>query len=529
MQGGGLTYLMSTMVVRLPQSPAPRRVDGWGRLRSPGIVWRSASPYAVSVAALAVATIVGLVLTSFVSLPNVSMVLLLAVVFSAAWLGIWPALLASVLCFLAYNFFFIEPFHTFSVAQAHQLLALLVFLAIAVVTSTIAGQAREQARRATTQATAARRLYEFTRRLSALSDPKEVLDSAAVQVQTDLGRKSAVVLVAGGALTPSASSTLLDANAFAAARECCKTGEPCGAGTPRLPQVPWLFLPLRTPGEPAGAIGVSGPDLDSDERTLFETVAELTSTATARALLDQEITGARSAAETERVRNTLLASISHDFRTPLASILGAATGLIDYGAKLPEAARRDLLSQVKDEAEHLDGMVRNLLAVTRVEAHGLEIRTDWLEVREVFDQAVASAQRRGATQTFHVVVPSHIPFLPADPILLDQALGNIVANAVRYAGAEAHITLEASMDDGAMVLSVTDDGPGIPPSMLPHVFEKFVRAPKAGDAGQSTGLGLAITKGVIEAHGGSVSACSPVCRERGTAIVLRLPTREGER
>jgi K+-sensing histidine kinase KdpD len=360
---------------------------------------RALRPFIWSTAAVALATITGLVLTSLVRLPNVSMVFLLAVLFAAARFGLWPALLASALSFLAYNFFFIEPLHSFSVAEPHELLALFVLLAVAVLTSAIAGRARDQAR-----------------------------------------------------------------------------------------------------------------------------------TASERARLAEEVNTVRAAAEAERVRNTLLASISHDFRTPLASILGAASSLIDYGARLPELARRDLLAQVKDEAEHLDGMVRNLLAMTRVEAGGLEINRDWIDIRELFDRAVALAKRRGARQSFEVVVEPGLPFAPADPILLDQVLANLIGNATRYAGPTTRIVLRASASPDAIVLSVADDGPGIAPEMLPHVFEKFVRAPRrGGDAGEGSGLGLAIAKGIVDAHHGSIAVVSPAANGRGARFEIRLPVAQEPR
>jgi two-component system sensor histidine kinase KdpD len=330
-------------------------------------------------------------MTAFVPLPNVSMVFLLAVVFAAARFGIWPALLASGLSFLAYNFFFIEPYYTLSVALPQEVLALFIFLAIATLTSALAGRAREESTRA--------------------------------------------------------------------------------------------------------------------------------------ARLTEEIVQARAAAESERVRNILLASISHDFRTPLASVLGAATGLIEYGGRLPETARRDLLAQIKDEAEHLDGMVRNLLAMTRVEAGALEVRRDWIGAGELLHRVAALAKRRGATQTFEVALDPDLPLLAADPNLLDQALTNLVSNATRYAGRTARIVLEGRLEDDHVVLSVTDDGPGIPADLLPRIFEKFARGASSGDAGEGTGLGLAIAKGIVEAHGGSIAAESPVRAGRGTRILMRLPLR----
>jgi two-component system sensor histidine kinase KdpD len=185
--------------------------------------------------------------------------------------------------------------------------------------------------------------------------------------------------------------------------------------------------------------------------------------------------------------------------------------------------------QVKDEAEHLDGMVRNLLAMTRVEAGALEINRDWIDVRELFDRVVAMAKRRGACQRLEVFVEPELPFLSADSNLLGQVLSNLIGNAIRYAGPSAHVLIAAKSEADQVVVSVTDDGPGVSPDLLPRVFHKFVRAGgPAGDAGEGSGLGLAIAKGIIEAHGGSIEAQSPVEGGRGTRILFRLPIRSGE-
>jgi two-component system sensor histidine kinase KdpD len=490
-------------------------------------------PYLWSTAGVVLATLVGIGLTDLAPVPNVSMLYLLAVVFSAARFGIWPALLASGLSFLAYNFFFSEPRYTFSVTEPHELLSLLTFLIVALLISAIAGQAKLQANKAAGRAQAAQRLYEFAKRLSGTSDPQAVLDATVIQVYRDLSRATVILLAEGDLLTVKAACPPeyeIDPDTLSVAHHAYSNTALTSAGPRRPSTVPWLFLPLRTPERTLGLIGVAhtlaeGP-LEPEIITFLQTVAELTSTAFERARLGQEISTARTAAETERMRNILLSSISHDFRTPLASVLGAATSLIDYGAKLPETARRDLLVQVKDEAEHLDGMVRNLLALTRVEAHALEMHKDWVDVRELFDHTAAVARRRGATQTFEVNVEKELPFVPADPTLLDQVVGNLVGNATRYAGPKARVTLEAKRSGGDVLLSVTDDGPGIPSTILPHVFDRFVRGPTLGDGGQSTGLGLAIAKGIVEAHQGTIWAGSPVEGGRGTRITVRLPLAE---
>jgi two-component system, OmpR family, sensor histidine kinase KdpD len=161
--------------------------------------------------------------------------------------------------------------------------------------------------------------------------------------------------------------------------------------------------------------------------------------------------------------------------------------------------------------------------MTRVEAGALELNRDWVDMRELFDRAVAVARRRGATQRFEVEVGSDLPFVLADAALLDQVLANLIDNTTRYAGSAARIRLAATQEGDTVALSVTDDGPGIPPDVLPHVFERFVRGRRGGDAGEGSGLGLAIAKGIIDAHGGTIGAQSPVAEGGGTRIDIRLP------
>jgi len=490
-------------------------------------------------ATLSVAAALGIgeVLTQITPIPNLSIVFLLAVLVTAMSFGIWPAIYASVLSFLVYNFFFIPPLYTFTIAEPYELLALVIFLVVAVISSALAGRVREQARISAVRMRAMRRLYEFTRRLSGLASLDSVAEGAASEIHASLGRSVVVLLSQDGDLTLTASwppEDVLDAASMTAARWAYSHVEPAGADTGTLPIIPWYFVPLRIGDKTLGVIGVSQPKdalpLDSEARALLDTLVEQTASALDRASLSREMVNAKTATETERVRNTLLASVSHDFRTPLSSILGSATSLIDYADKLDPAAKKDLLGQIKKEAEDLDEMVRNLLAITRIDAGALELRRDWLDLREVAERVVSSARRHGAKQPIEIRLPSDLPLVQADATLAEQVIGNVVANAVIHTPPESHIVLDAAVTPDGVAVGVADDGPGIPGDQLPNIFDKFVKGHDLGhsgaDGGHGTGLGLAIAKGIMEAHGGTIKGESPIANGRGARFIMTFPREE---
>src|SRR5262249_27440557 len=405
--------------------------------------------------------------------------------------------------------------YTFTVAEPYELLALVIFLVVAVISSALAGRVREQATISASRMRAMRRLYEFTRRLSGLATLDAVAEAAASEIHASLGRSVIVLLAQGDDVALTAAwppEDDLDAAAMTAARWAYSHVEPAGADTGTLPIIPWYFVPLRigtkTLGEVVFAKQKDTPPLDSEARALLDPLVEQPAAALERALLAREMVSAKTATETERVRNTLLASVSHDFRTPLSSILGAATSLIDYGDKLDAAAKKDLLGQIKTEAEDLDEMVRNLLAITRIDAGALELRRDWVDLRETADRVVNVTRRHGARQRIDVRLPQDLPLVQADATLIEQAIGNVVGNGVAHPPAASHVVLDATVATDVVTLRVTDDGPGIPQDRISRIFEKFVKGEemRQADGTQGTGLGLAIARGIMEAHGGSIAA-----------------------
>ena len=520
------------LVTHEPEAPVSR---SW--LRWPQTLTFVPLHFLYATFAVAVALGIGEVLTEVTPIPNLSIVFLLAVLVTAMSFGIWPAIYASFLSFLAYNFFFIPPIYTFTVAEPYELLALVIFLVVAVISSALAGRVREQAIISANRMRAMRRLYEFTRRLSGLAALDAVAEGAASEIHASLGRAVVVLLAQGDDIALTAAwppEDALDAAAMTAARWAYSHVEPAGADTGTLPIVPWYFVPLQTGTKTLGVIGVAkakdAPPIDSEARALLDTLVEQTAAALERASLALEMVSAKTATETERVRNTLLASVSHDFRTPLSSILGSATSLIDYGDKLDAAAKKDLLGQIKTEAEDLDEMVRNLLAITRIDAGALELRRDWIDLREVAERVVSAARRHGARQHIRFDLPADLPLVRADATLTEQVIGNVVGNAVVHTPPESEVMLDAIAGPDSIKLRVTDNGPGIAAEELPHIFEKFV---KGGDTRalhfggtQGTGLGLAIAKGIMEAHDGAIQVESPVEKGRGARFVLTFP-REG--
>lgn len=498
--------------------------------------WLRPGPFVGYVEAL-VSVSVGLILADTVQrwfdLTDIALVLLLSVLFPAIRYGIWPAVLGAVVAFLGYNFFFITPLYTLTVSQPRELLALVAFLIVAVITAALAGQSRERARVATARERAVQRLYAFTRRLSYSAGRAEVAQAVASEVRALTG-KPAVVLVGDderlslSAVTP--EGTTLDENARSAADWAFGCKEVAGAGSPFLGECPFMFLPLTVGRRPVGVLGVEvgeGGALEENELSLLHALAEQAASAVDRAYLAQEADRARGEAETERVRNTLLASISHDFRTPLASILGASTSLIDFGDRLRPEQRVDLLSSIREEGERLDGMVRNLLSMTRLEAGALDIRRDWVDIGEIADRLADQARRRGMAGRLTLAVPPGLPMVKADASLIEQALSNVVANAARHGGPKVRVTLNAEADGDWLRIAVEDDGPGIAPDILPRVFDKFVHgARNMADGGDGSGLGLAITQGILALHGGTATAESPIRNGHGTRITLSLPIEE---
>ncbi len=494
--------------------------------------WRRIGVGAIAAPVLSVALAVGIAdaITHYVPLPNVSMVFLMAVVFCALTRGMASSILAAFLSFLAYNFFFIEPIYTLSITDGHDLFALLMFLVVAVAMGGSAGRTRDRALAARERFRATQLLFGFTEKLGGAAKLGDVLWVVVNHVATHLGGRTVLLMPVDGELAISAAfppDDELETSEWAAARWCFAQGEPTGVGTVTLPTVPWRFQPIQAP---RGAIGVLGllPSSDrramtADERRLLDALVDQAAVAIERAQLAGEIAEAQLMAETERLRTALLSSISHDLRTPLSSILGSATSLSSYGASMSETARSDLLSAIQEEAERLNRYVANLLDMTRLESGALDLRRDWVDVAELCDGAVERIAKLAGGRRIVRRIADGLPALRLDFVLMEQALFNILDNAIKYGPPDAPIILEAERRDADVVVSVTDEGPGVPSEDLERIFDKFHRVQQPHVRASGAGLGLSICRGFVAAMGGRVSVVSPVRDGRGATFKIALP------
>lgn len=512
----------------------PTTLQRSGQRRRAALSWPDwAMVLAVPVVSVGAMTGLGLGLNALVALQNLSMLYLVAVLVSAVIAGRGSALLAAVLSFVAYNFFFIAPFGTLTVAQPQEVLSLLIFVAVALAAGQLAARLRQQVTLSRQQARQTQALLDFSRKLSATYGEDNVLDAVASHLQTSLLRPS-IVLVPRGEADLSAVAAwppdqVLDASAMAAARWAFEKREVAGFLTGTLPQVRYLFRPISSAQRLLGVSGLlMGPGdvpLGADEERTWLALLDQAAIALDRARLSRESAEASVAIEGEKVQAALLSSLSHDLRTPLASITGAVTSLRQLGDKMPPDSRDDLLLSIEEEAGRLNRFVGNLFDMTRIEAGMMKARREPLAVPAVIEASVTRARRLHPTLAVEVSIAPDLPQALGDRVLLEQVLFNLLDNAQKY-GAGSPVTIFARGEKDGVTIAVTDQGKGIAEADLERIFDKFYRRAKGDGRPAGTGLGLSIARGLMTAMGGSIKASSPAGRKRGTRMTLRLALAE---
>jgi len=482
------------------------------------------APYGWATAVVALATGAAWLTLPYFELANLVMVYLLGIVVVATRYGQGPSLVASILSVAALDFFFVPPVFTFAVSDVKYLFTFVVMLVVGLVTSGLAARIRTQAEAARLREQRTAALYAMSRELASTRGV-DMLLTIAMRHISEVFRSQVVVLLpgAGGALVcADGGQFALDSNELGVGKWVHEHHQPAGLGTSTLPGAAALYLPLQAPRGPVGVLGIRPADphsLDApDQLHQLETFANQTALAIERAQLADEAQQAQVRMETERLRNSLLSSVSHDLRTPLATITGAATTMLENGAKLNDRTRQGLLESVREEADRLNRLVQNLLEMTRLESGALQLRKEWHPLEEVIGAALGRLGKELADRRVDTRVPPDLPLVPIDDVLIEQVLVNLLDNAVKYTPGGSPIRIIATSTGEAITVEVADHGPGLPRGEEDKVFEKFYRGMPGG---RGAGLGLAICQGIVKAHGGNIWAQN--LPEGGVAFLFTLP------
>ena len=487
------------------------------------------APYAAALASVAISTAIDWAMFPYFALSNLIMVYLLSVIIVATRYGRGPSLLASVLSVAAFDFFFVPPYFTFAVSDTQYLVTFAVMLVVALVISSLAVRIRAQAEFARERERRMAALYAMSRELAGTRGVRE-LREVAVRHISEVFRTQVVMLLPqpDGRLAPDEAAQFpMDVSELAVGQWVHEHGQVAGQGTDTLPGASALYLPLTGSRGNVGVLGLRPQDprpLQAPEQLhQLEAFASQTALAIERARLAEDAERAQVRAETERLRNSLLSSVSHDLRTPLASITGAASTLLENEAGLDAGTRRDLLETLHEEADRLNRLVQNLLEMTRLESGALQVQTEWHSVEEVVGAALGRFGKALAQRPVTTRVPPELPLVPMDDVLIEQVLINLIDNALKYTPAESPIEVTAEDGGGAVLIEVADRGPGLRPGEERRIFEKFQRA-EAGPTVRGAGLGLAICRGIVHAHGGRIWAENRP--GGGVTVRFTLPVKE---
>ncbi|NII55723.1 sensor histidine kinase KdpD [Luteibacter sp. SG786] len=504
------------------------RASARRRLRA-GVSKGSRRDYGMATAATAVAMALSFVADRFLSVANLSLIFLTAVLFVAVRTRMAVAVYTALLCFVGYNFFFAPPRYTLVIANADDVLAVVLFLAAALVCSRLATRLSGQVASLRAAQVRGRVLVTLGQQLATAADAAAIREVGARALARALDAQASVLARdAGGALVPVASAPepfALSAQDVAAADWSDAHAEPAGRFTDTLHGASSWMLPLGTEAQRAGVVALRFPDTpggpDADRRGMALAMVQDIGQALERARLAAELEGARVEGETERLRNALLSSVSHDLRSPLASMIGAAGTLLDYEKQLPEGERRELLEAILGEGRRLDSYIQNLLDMTRLGHGALTLKRDWVDAGEIVAAAVSRMRKQFPETRVDMQLPPGTVLLHVHPALIEQALFNILENAARFSPPDEPVRVMVRVESGHLLVDVSDRGPGIPEDERERIFDMFHSVARGDRGKQGTGLGLAICRGMIGAHGGSVQALPHV--GAGTTIRVSLP------
>ena len=485
--------------------------------------------YGIATGATVVAMALSFVADRFLSVANLSLIFLTAVLFVAVRTRMAVAVYTALLCFFGYNFFFAPPRYTLAIANADDVLAVVLFLVVALVCSRLATRLAGQVNSLRAAQVRGRALVALGQQLATAADADSVRTVGARALARVLDIDVAVLARnAAAELTPVASAPepfTLSTQDLAAADWSEMHAEPAGRYTDTLNAASCWILPLGTENQRAGVVALRFPqgqrEPDADRRGLALAMIQDIGQALERARLAMELESSRVQGETERLRNALLSSVSHDLRSPLASMIGSAGTLLSYDAQLPVSERHELLQAILGEGQRLDRYIQNLLDMTRLGHGTLKLNRDWVDAGEIVAAAVSRMRKLFPDVRVDVHLPTDQILLHVHPALIEQALFNILENAARFTPPNEPVRVIVRSEAGRLLVDVADRGPGIPEEERARIFDMFYSVSRGDRGKQGTGLGLAICRGMIGAHGGSVEALPHV--GGGTTIRVSIP------
>lgn len=495
------------------------------RSTEPGSAGRGAYQlrrYGLATAACAATTLVTHLLLPYFDLANIVMVFLLAVVGVGVWLGRGPAVLAAFLNVAAFDFFFVAPRLSFAVSDVQYLLTFTVMLIVGLVTGQLTAGLRFQARVAQHREGRSRALFEAARDLSNMLTNEQAVAVAQAVIAREFHAEVAVyVLDADDRLQPPhAPAAGLD---LGTAQWCLDHQQPAGLGTDTLAGSAWLYLPLRAPMRSRGVLAVRPQEprflLVPEQRQQLETFAALAAMALERVHYIEVAQGATVQMESERLRNSLLAALSHDLRTPLAALVGTAELLATSRPPL-DPAQQALAAGIGEKARRMTDMVTNLLDMARIQSGEVRLRVEWQSIEEIVGSAVSAARDALGPRPVSVQIAPGVGLVECDAVLIERVLVNLLENAGKYTPPQTPIEILVRPDEGMLQVSVRDHGPGVPAGREEAIFEKFTRG-SAEAATPGVGLGLAICRAIVEAHRGSIRVEPTV--PQGATFVFSLP------
>ncbi|MCI0486452.1 MAG: DUF4118 domain-containing protein [Blastocatellia bacterium] len=505
--------------------------------------------YAWPLAAVALVTAVYKLLITGVNATTVALSFLLVVLAAAVSQGLASGIVASIAGMLCFNFFFLPPFGTWTIDDPQNWVALFVFLATAVITSQLSSAARSRARDAERRREEVWKLYELSRAINITPDSETAISSIARQVVEVFGIKHCEILVPGenkdwqrlatadgsgrqASLSDSpyqieqafhtgeiyqGSGFRKDEGRKAKDESSCERGDSSFIPHPSsfITAPAFVYVPLKVGIRSIGVMILDRATLEEKdrvntlrlpfERGTIEALAGLVAIALERARFLKEMSRTEALRQSDGLKSAILASVSHDLRTPLTSIRAAVDNLLQSELDWDKAALREFHLIISEEVERLTRLVQNLLEMARIEAGELRLEKEWCSVSEIFSNVMDRCSGAIGNHRVSVAHDEALPLVKLDPRLAAEALANLLENAAKYSPDGSEILLNASVNEGTLVISVTDEGPGIAPDEIGRIFDKFYRSARfAGQRGAGTGMGLAIARGIVEAHGGKI-------------------------